>query len=75
MIERMEMQKQIGHNQHYVGNSLTENKSRNAFGAVETHPEVEFKPHSVCWASRFLCDGGLLKLITELGEKYKNGQL
>ncbi len=37
--------------------------------------ETSFTPHEVCWASRFLYEGGLLKLITDLGEKYKNGQL
>ncbi|PUA26971.1 MAG: hypothetical protein B0W54_20880 [Cellvibrio sp. 79] len=40
LIQRMEMHKQIGNNQHYLGNGLTENKiakSHNSFGAVETH--------------------------------------
>ena len=37
--------------------------------------EINFTPHEVIWASRFLYEGGLLKLITDLGEKYKNGQL
>lgn len=37
--------------------------------------EINFTPHEVIWASRFLYEGGLLKLITDLGERYKNGQL
>ncbi len=36
-------------------------------------PETEFEPHRICWASRFLYDGGLLKLIEDLGEKLKRG--
>ncbi|MDF3013852.1 MAG: hypothetical protein K0Q78_2056 [Cellvibrio sp.] len=40
LIKRMDMQKQIGNNQHYLGNGVTEDKiasSSNKFGAVETH--------------------------------------
>ena len=54
------------------GGYIVENNSR-----CEKHKDIEtsFTPHEVCWASRFLYEGGLLNLITELGEKYKNGQL
>jgi hypothetical protein len=38
-------------------------------------PETEFEPHSVCWASRFLYEGGLLDLIKELGQKLKDGKI
>jgi hypothetical protein len=38
-------------------------------------PETDFEPHDVSWASRFLYEGGLLKLITELGGRLKTGQL
>lgn len=37
--------------------------------------ETTFSPHSVSWASRFLYEGGLLKLIIGLGERLKTGQL
>lgn len=54
------------------GGYIVRNRSR---CEKDYDPETEFKPHNVCWASRFIYEGGLLKLITDLGEKYKNGQL
>jgi hypothetical protein len=54
------------------GGYIVENNSRCQRGY---DPETEFEPHNVCWASRFLYEGGLLALIKELGEKLKNGQL
>jgi hypothetical protein len=36
---------------------------------------TEFHPHSVSWAQRFLHEGGLLDLIKDLAEKYKNGAI
>jgi hypothetical protein len=38
-------------------------------------PETEFEPHEVCWASRFLYEGGLLDLIKDLGEKLEDGKI
>lgn len=57
---------------HDRGGYIVENNSR---CEKDYDPETEFEPHSICWASRFLYEGGLLKLITDLGERYKNGQL
>jgi hypothetical protein len=37
--------------------------------------ETSFTPHEVIWASRFLYEGGLLDLISKLGEKYRRGIL
>jgi hypothetical protein len=54
------------------GGYIVRNRSR---CEKDYDPETEFEPHNVCWASRFLYEGGLLALITELGEKLKNGQL
>ncbi|PUA26880.1 MAG: hypothetical protein B0W54_20875 [Cellvibrio sp. 79] len=54
------------------GGYIVENNSRCVKGY---NPDSFFKPHNVCWASRFLYEGSLLKLIIDLGEKYKNGQL
>lgn len=54
------------------GGYIVENNSR----CQKNHdPKSFFKPHRVCWASRFLYDGGLLNLITGLGEKLKQGNL
>jgi hypothetical protein len=61
LVKRMEMQKQIGNNQHYLGNGVTENKiinSPNKFGAVETH-NFERKPANL----QALKDGGAIKII------------
>ena len=38
-------------------------------------PETSFTPHEVCWASRFLYEGGLLDLIKDLGQKLVDGKL
>jgi len=38
-------------------------------------PEVDFEPHDVCWASRFLYDGGLLNMIKDLGQKLVEGKI
>jgi hypothetical protein len=39
------------------------------------NPETSFTPHELILASRFLYEGGLLDLIKNLGEKFKQGQL
>ncbi|PUA26879.1 MAG: hypothetical protein B0W54_20870 [Cellvibrio sp. 79] len=54
------------------GGYIVENNSR---CEKDYDPETEFEPHSICWASRFLYEGGLLNLITDLGDKYKTGYL
>lgn len=54
------------------GGYIVENNSR---CKRNYDPETEFEPHGVCWASRFLYEGGLLDLIKNLGEKFKQGQL
>ncbi len=37
--------------------------------------QTEFTPHRISWADSFLYEGGLLDLIIELAEKYRNGTL
>lgn len=54
------------------GGYIVENNSR---CEKDYDPEAEFEPHSICWAGRFLYEGGLLNLITDLGDKYKTGYL
>lgn len=69
--EMLCIQRALGVDQNR-GGYVVENNSR----CIKNYnPDTFFKPHSVCWASRFLYEGGLLKLFTDLGEKYKNGQL
>ena len=54
------------------GGYIVRNRSR----CKKDHdPETEFEPHDVCWASRFLYEGGLLDLIKKLGDKYEQGSL
>lgn len=54
------------------GGYIVRNRSR----CKKDHdPLTEFEPHNVCWASRFLYEGGLLHLIRDLGEKFQQGKL
>lgn len=54
------------------GGYIVRNRSRCKKGY---DPEIDFEPHEVCWASRFLYDGGLLDLIKDLGQKLTEGKL
>lgn len=54
------------------GGYIVRNRSRCKKGY---DPEIDFEPHEVCWASRFLYDGRLLDLIKELGQKLVEGKL
>jgi len=61
MIKRMDMHRQIGSNQHYLGNGVTKDEielSPNKFGAVETH-NFERKPANL----QALKDKGAIKVI------------
>ena len=37
--------------------------------------DTMFEPHRISWADRFLYEGGMLDLITQLGQKYEAGKL
>jgi len=69
--EMLCVQRAIGVDQDRGGYAVV-NRSRCVRGK---DIEKSFTPHEVIWASRFLYEGGLLKLIIELGEKLKAGQL
>ncbi|WP_444997680.1 hypothetical protein [Aliikangiella sp. IMCC44359] len=37
--------------------------------------DTMFEPHEICWPDRFLYDGGMLNLITQLGQRVEAGDI